>query len=134
MKPTQRGFGAPKAQPTSSKRSVERVAASEQYDQMKTDGVPEFEVYLRIKDQKNWFPVGAIAVKRTNLIHHAIFDNETQLLQGAFRMFPILRKNQDNLEYGYRLKEFKDEPIQLAEKPAPKPAGLLQSILSRFQK
>jgi len=134
MTTTQRGFGAAKPQPKVSKRSAERAAASKQYDEMKTDGVPEFEIYIRIKDKKNWFPVGAIAVKRTSLINHAIYDNEEQLLQGAFRMFPVLRKNQSNLEYGYRLKEYKDEPIQLAEKPAQKQPGFVQGLLSRFQK
>jgi hypothetical protein len=134
MATTQRGFGAPKTQPQVSRRTAERRAASQQYDEMKSAGIPEFEIYIRIRGKNNWFPVGAIAVKRTSLIHHAIYDNEAQLLQGAFRLFPVLRKNQDNLEYGYRLKEFKDEPIQLAEKPTSNQPSVFQKILSRFQK
>jgi hypothetical protein len=134
MPTTQRGFGAPKPQPQVSKRTAERRAASQQYDEMKSAGIPEFEIYIRIRGKNNWFPVGAIAVKRTSLIHHAIYDNEAQLLQGAFRLFPVLRKNQNNLEYGYRLKEFKDEPIQLAEKPTSNQPSVFQKILSRFQK
>ena len=126
-----RGFGKEKPQPKVSKRSEERAKASQQFDAMKSDGVPQFEVYMRMKNSKNWFPVGAIAVKRTSLIHHAIYDNEAQLLQGAFRAFPILQKNRDNLEYGYRLKEFKDEEIQLAVKPEAKVAGAVQTAIAK---
>jgi hypothetical protein len=84
---------------------------------MREDGLPEYEVYIRVKDKKPWFPVGAIAVKRSSQIHQAIYANQAELLQGAFRLFPVLRKNQTNLEYGYRLKAFQDEPIQLAVEP-----------------
>jgi Family of unknown function (DUF6523) len=35
-------------------------------------------------------------------------------------------------EYGYRLKEFKDEPIQLAIAPAPGVAGAFQAIISNL--
>jgi hypothetical protein len=111
------GFGKPKPQPKPSKRSVERASASKRYDKMKADGIPEYEIYIRVRDKKPWFPVGAIAVKTTSQINRAIFDSQAQLLEGAFRIFPVLRKNKDQLEYGYRLKEFKDEPIQLAEVP-----------------
>lgn len=130
MTTTQRGFGK-KAEAKVSKRSIERAEASKTYDRMKTDGVPEFEIYIRIQDKKNWFPVGAIAVKRSSMIHHAIYDNEEQLLQGAFRMFPVLQKNRANLEYGYRLKEFKDEPIQVAVKPATKGLGGIQGAIAQ---
>jgi Family of unknown function (DUF6523) len=132
MMTNSRGFGKEKPQPKISKRSEERAKASKQFDTMKSDGVPEFEVYMRTKNSKNWFPVGAIAVKRTSLIHNAIYDNEAQLLQGAFRAFPILQKNRDNLEYGYRLKEFKDEPIQVAVKPEAKVAGAIQGAIGKI--
>jgi Family of unknown function (DUF6523) len=111
------GFGKPKPQPKVSKRSVDRATAGKQFEKMKADGTPEYEIYVRVRDKKPWFPVGAIAVKASNQINRAIFDSQAQLLEGAFRIFPVLRKNKDQLEYGYRLKEFKDEPIQLAEMP-----------------
>lgn len=124
------GFGKPQSQPKVSKRANERKAAAQRYDQMKTEGTPEFEVYIRIQGKKNWYPVGAIAVKRSSLIDRAIFDSQEQLLQGAFRLFPILRKNQNQLEYGYRLKEYKDEPIKLAVKPKAV-SNPLQSAISQ---
>jgi hypothetical protein len=111
---TQLGFGKSQPQPKVSKRATQRTEASKQYEQMKADGTPDFEVYIRIQGKKNWYPVGVIAVKRSNQIDRAIFDSQTELLQGAFRLYPILRKHQSQLEYGYRLKAFKDEPIQVA--------------------
>lgn len=128
---TQQGFGKPKPQPKASKRSTERVEAVKQYEKMKAGGIPDFEVYIRIQDNKTWYPVGSLAVKRSDQINRAIFDSQEQLLQGAFRLFPILRKHQSQLEYGYRLKEFKDEPIQVAVKPAAKSTGGLGAIASR---
>ncbi|HEY9626185.1 MAG TPA: HHL1-like protein [Coleofasciculaceae cyanobacterium] len=123
------GFGKPRPQPKASKRSQERAVASTKYDKMKADGLPEYEVYIRIQDKKQWFPVGVISVQRSSQINAAIFDSQEQLLQGAFRMFPILKKNQTQLEYGYRLKEFKDEPIQLAVKPATGAKGAWQGAI-----
>jgi hypothetical protein len=111
--------------------SVKRAEASKQFDDFKSKGLPEYEIYIRIQGKKQWFPVGAIAVKRSNQISAAIFDNEEDLRKGAFRLFPVLKKNQANLEYGYRLKEFKDEPIELAERSAVKGANAVQQAISQ---
>ena len=129
--PTNLGFGKPQPQPKPSKRSTQRAKASQQYDQMKADGLPEFEVYIRIQGKKNWYPVGVIAVKRSSQIHQAIFANQDDLLQGAFRIYPVLKKNQQQLEYGYRLKEYKDEPIQLAVKPQSAGLGGVQAAIAQ---
>jgi len=123
------GFGKPRPQPKASRRSQERAVASTKYNKMKEDGLPEYEVYIRVQDKKQWFPVGVISVQRSSQINAAIFDSEAQLLQGAFRIFPILKKNQNQLEYGYRLKEFKDEPIQLAQRPATGVKGAWQGAI-----
>jgi Family of unknown function (DUF6523) len=128
-----KGFGQPKqVQKSTSTGTQKRVAAAQQMDEMKAQGLPEFEVYIRIKNNKVWYPVGAIAVKRSNQINAAIFANEDSLLQGAFRIFPILKKNAQNLEYGHRLKELKDDPIQLAVAPAPGVTGAFQAIISNL--
>jgi Family of unknown function (DUF6523) len=76
-------------------------------------------------------PVGAIAVKRSALINQAIFGSLDDLLKGAFRLYPVLRKHQHQLEYGYRLKEYKDEPIQLAVPP--KSVGGIQRLLGQVK-
>lgn len=125
------GFGKTPPPPKVSKRATERNEAVKQYDKMKSDGIPDFEVYIRIQGKKAWYPVGSLAVKRSNQINRAIFESQDQLLQGAFRLFPVLRKNQNQLEYGYRLKEFKDEPIQLAVPPEASVPGAIASLRNR---
>jgi Family of unknown function (DUF6523) len=112
--------------------NAKRVQASKQFDDFKSKGMPEYEIYLRVqgKKQLQWFPIGAIAVKRSTQISAAIYANEEELLKGAFRLFPGLRKERESLEYGYRLKEFKDEEIQLAVRPQPGVAGALQGAIA----
>lgn len=112
-----RGFGPPKEKPKVSKRAQERAKAGKRMDKMKAQGMPEFEVYMRIQGKANWVPVGAITVPRSNLVSRAIYSNEAQLLEAAFRMAPMLKKYQDTLDYGYRLKGEKDDEIELAKKP-----------------
>jgi hypothetical protein len=127
------GFGQPKPSKKVSKSSAQRSAAAQQYDQMKADGLPEFAIFIRIKDKKPWYPVGSLAVNRSNKINQAIFDQQAELLQGAFRLFPVLRKHQANLEYGYRLKQYPDEPIQLAVKPVSGSGNGLQTTLGQLR-
>lgn len=128
---TTRGFGKVETPKKSvSKQTAKRQNASKQYDKMKTEGVPEFNIYMRIQGKKQWYPVGSIAVKRSSQINMAIYDSEKDLREGAFRLFPILRKNQANLEYGYRVKEYSDEPIQVAVKPEQAVANAVQSAIA----
>lgn len=114
-----------------SQGAQQRAAAAKKYDQMKSSGMPEYTVFIRILGKEQWLPVGVIAVKRSTQIHQAIYENEQALLEGAFHRMPALRKNRADLafEYGYRLKEFKDEPIELAVRPSPQPINLLQNVL-----
>ena len=48
----------------------------------------------------------------------AIFNNEDDLLKGAFRSYPFLKKSTDKFEYGFRLQEFPDDPVKMATKEA----------------
>lgn len=123
------GFGKPKQKKQPSKSAMQRSQAAQQYDKMKSDGLPEFNIFIRVQNSKNWFPVGSLAVARTTQIQRAIFDQEAELRQGAFRLFPVLKKSQAQLEYGYRLKQYPDEPIQLAERPQPGVPSALQATL-----
>lgn len=128
---TQTGFG--KVQPqkqTAKKNKVKRTVASRQYDEMKKSGMPEFNIYVRIKGQKNWFPAGSMAVNRSSQINQALFQEEEELQKGVFRLFPKLRKHQSELEYGYRLKEFNDEPITVATHPTASAGNFIQSTLT----
>ncbi|BBC24238.1 HHL1-like protein [Pseudanabaena sp. ABRG5-3] len=109
------GSGAPKKK---KKAPNKRELAANKYDEMKDKGLPEFNIFVRIKG-KEWVPAGSMAVERSNLISRAIFQQEAELLKGAIRLYPVLRKFKDDLEYGYRLKEFPDEEITVAVLPDP---------------
>ncbi|MEQ8540385.1 MAG: DUF6523 family protein [Coleofasciculus sp. D1-CHI-01] len=131
---TQLGFG--KVQPKqqkAKKNKVKRTAASRKYDEMQKSGLPEFNIYVRIKGEKNWLPAGSMAVNRSSQINQALFEQEEELLKGIFRLFPKLRKRQSELEYGHRLKEFKDEPIVVATRPQTTPGHLIQSTVSQVK-
>jgi hypothetical protein len=112
---TQLGFGKVQPQKQTAKANKEkRVAASQKYDEMKKSGLPEFNIYVRIQGQAKWLPAGSMSVNRSSLINQALFQQEEELRKGVFRLFPQLRKHQGQLEYGYRLKDFNDEPIAVA--------------------
>jgi hypothetical protein len=81
------GFGKAQAKPNVSKRAAVRTEAVKRYDKMKAEGIPDFEVYIRIQGKKAWYPVGSIAVKRSDQINRAIFNSQDNLLQGAFGSF-----------------------------------------------
>lgn len=123
------GFGKKTPKKPKSERTKKREKASKQYDEMKREGMPEYEVYMRKAGSQQWYPVGAIAVRRSSQISRAIYHSEADLLQGAYRAFPVLKKNKGNLEYGYRLKGERDDDIELAVKPLARSArGLLGAI------
>jgi hypothetical protein len=128
---THQGFGK-KPVKKQSKNAEKREAAAKQYETMKSEGMPEFSIFIRIKDKKNWYPVGSLAVNRSTKINQAIFENLEALREGGFRLFPNLRKHQQNLEYGYKLKgkEFADEPIQLAVPPQEKAGNFIQNAMA----
>jgi hypothetical protein len=123
-----KGFGPAQEPPKVSKRAEDRKVAGKKLENMKASGAPEFEIFMRIQGKPNWVPVGAIAVQRTAMVNRAIFDNEDQLLQAAFRIAPTLKRFKDQLEYGYRVKEFKDEPIEVAVRPPEIKPGVLAQI------
>jgi hypothetical protein len=116
-KPT--GFAQGSGQSKKKKKEPnKRQEAASKYDEMKGKGLPEFNIFIRIKG-KEWVPAGSMAVERSNQISRAIFQQEAELLKGAVRLYPILRKFKDDLEYGYRLKEFPDEEVTIAVLPTP---------------
>lgn len=127
------GFGKPQEKPKVSDGAKQRKKAAQRMDNMRADGTPEYEIYIRVEGKKQWYPVGVIAVKRSSQINQAIFGSQDDLLQGAFRIYPVLRKNQQHLEYGYRLKgkEFREDPIDLAVKPTVPGAGFLGQLKNR---
>ena len=125
-----KGFGkapeqsAPKP-PSDGKKK--RDAAAAKLDKLKATGNPEYMVSIRTVGaggMSEWMPVGGLAVPRSNsvdtAVSMAIFNNEDELLKGAFRAFPKLKTSTDKFEYGYRLREFPDDDVKIAQKDAAK--------------
>jgi len=128
-KPT--GFAQGSGQSKKKKKEPnKRQEAASKYDEMKGKGLPEFNIFIRIKG-KEWVPAGSMAVERSNQISRAIFQQEAELLKGAVRLYPILRKFKDNLEYGYRLKEFPDEEVTIAVLPTPTVGDKFQYAIAK---
>ena len=48
------GFGKTPPKPNVSKRAAVRTEAVKRYDKMKAEGIPDFEVYIRIQGKKAW--------------------------------------------------------------------------------
>ncbi len=129
------GFGKVQTPKKTGKSTKKRVQASQKYDQMKADGAPEFNIFIRMQGKDNWVPAGSLAVERSKQINGAIFQEEENLRRGAARLYPAFRNPKTELEYGYKLKgkEFADEPIQLAVRPKPSPASVIQQAIAQLQ-
>ena len=133
-----KGFGkvpekeekAKKVSKPKSTASVQRDKAAADFDALKNSGSPEYMVLIReVPDggePSKWYPVGGIAVPRSSsedvALSMAIFQNEDDLLKGAYRSFPFLKQSTAKFEYGFRLKEFEDDPVKIADKDASEPA------------
>jgi len=127
-----KGFGPPKPAPKAKKvvkksaGAAQRDKAADDFDKLKAGGSPEYMVLIREAPEggepSKWYPVGGIAVPRSSsedvALSLAIFNNEDDLLKGAFRSYPFLKKSTSKFEYGFRLKEFEDDPVKLADPKA----------------
>ena len=67
-------------------------------------------VFIRTVDAagtaSDWNPVGGIAVRLNSeeqALAMAIFNNEDDLLKGAYRAYQKLKVTSDKFEYGYRM-------------------------------
>lgn len=96
-------------------------------ERLKASGVPEYSVLIRTVNDageptSKWLSVGGLAVPRSSsedqALSLAIFNNEDALLEGAFQNHPQLKKSEERFEYGYRLREFPDDPVRVASKEA----------------
>jgi len=125
-RPAARGFGpppppapvkqAPKAAP------AKKDKAAEDFDKLKATGAPSYEILIREVPEggspTEWMAFGSMAVPRSSsedqAVSMAIFNNEDDLLKGAFKIYPKLKVSTEKFEYGYRLQEFPDDPIKVA--------------------
>jgi len=103
---------------TVSAGQIEREKMSNQYDEIAAAGGQEYLIFVRQfgGEDKSWLPCGSIAVPRNAQVSDAIFANEEALKVSIVRTFPKLRGFEAEFEYGYNLKVFPDDPVEVAMK------------------
>ena len=114
-----KGFGAPPPEPRQkSQGQVDREQKASKYDEIAATGGQEYRIFVRQfgSDDKSWLPTGSIAVPRGAQVSDAVFANEEGLRSAIVRAYPKLKGMEMEFEYGYNLKIYPDDPVQVATK------------------
>ena len=117
-----------KAPPPKTKGQLEREKYASAYDDLASKGVPEYAVYIKeaAASDTEWKFVGCMTVPRNAKVDAAIYENESNLVKGAYKLHPKL-VGKSEFTYGYNLKKFPDEPIKVKTHPPTHP--LQQQLL-----
>ena len=101
-----------------SEGQVKREKMSNKYDEIAAAGGQQYSVFVRQfgGEDKSWLPCGSIAVPRNAQVSDAIFANEEALKVAIVRTFPKLKGFESEFEFGFNLKVFPDDPIEVAVK------------------
>ena len=118
-----KGFGnvdESKAPKEKSAAQAERERASGKYDDIAKSGGQEYSIFVRQfgSDDDSWLPCGSVAVARGDQVSNAIFGNEEALKTGIVRTMPKLAGFEAEFEYGFHMKIYPDEPVEIAVKPS----------------
>lgn len=121
-----KGFGAPPPEPRGkSSGQVDREEKASKYDEIAATGGQEYRIFVRQfgSDDESWLPVGSIAVPRGAQVSDALFANEEGLRSSIVRSYNKLKGMEMEFEYGYNLKIYPDDPIQVAVKGQGRSSG-----------
>lgn len=121
-----KGFGDGKTpKKEKSEGQQKREQESSKYDELAATGGQEYSVFVRQfgSDDQSWLPCGAIAVPRGGQVSDAIYANVEALKAAIVRTYPKLKGFEDEFEFGFNLKIYPDDPIEVAIKGAPKTEG-----------
>lgn len=115
-----KGFD-PDSKPVKREKSaaqVEREKMGSNYDKIAASGGQEYSIFVRQfgGEDKSWLPCGSIAVPRNAQVSDAIFANEEALKASIVRTFPKLKGFESEFEYGFNLKVYPDDPVEVAMK------------------
>eukprot|EP00539_Tryblionella_compressa_P020927 CAMPEP_0178882562 /NCGR_PEP_ID=MMETSP0747-20121128/13588_1 /TAXON_ID=913974 /ORGANISM="Nitzschia punctata, Strain CCMP561" /LENGTH=183 /DNA_ID=CAMNT_0020550581 /DNA_START=59 /DNA_END=611 /DNA_ORIENTATION=+ len=115
-----KGFGSEETQPkkVKSEAQMKREQASSRYDEIAAAGGQEYAIFVRQfgSEDDSWLPCGSIAVRRGEQVSNAIFGNQEALNAAIVRAYPKLKGFETEFEYGYNLKIYPDEPVEVAVK------------------
>ncbi|KAL7545815.1 hypothetical protein ACHAWF_009165 [Thalassiosira exigua] len=114
-----KGFGTPAPGPREkSSGERDREVKAGKYDEIAATGGQEYRIFVRQfgSDDQSWLPVGSIAVPRGAQVSDAVFANEGGMRESIVRTYDKLKGMEMEFEYGYNLKVYPDDPIQVATK------------------
>lgn len=115
-----KGFGKDTTPEPREKSSgqIQREQMSDKYDNIAATGGQEYSIFVRQfgGEDGSWLPCGSIAVPRGAQVSDAVFANEEALKVAIVRTFPKLKGYEAEFEYGYNLKIFPDDPVEVAKK------------------
>lgn len=121
-----KGFGAPAPEPRQkSEGQSDREKKASKYDDIAATGGQEYRIFVRQfgSDDSSWLPTGSIAVPRGAQVSDAVFADEEALRSAIVRAYPKLKGMEVEFEYGYNLKIYPDDPVQVASKGGAKTGG-----------
>jgi len=120
-----KGFGDKPKPKKKSEGQLAREKQSGRYDEIAAKGGQEYNIFVRQfgSSDDSWLPCGAIAVPRAAQVSDAIFSNEDGLRTAIVRTYPKLAGYEQEFEYGYNLKIYSDDPVEVAKKGGPRPTG-----------
>lgn len=121
-----KGFGPEKEKPREqSAGQVKREQQSSKYDEIANTGGQQYNVFVRQfgSDDESWFPCGSVAVPRGDQVSNAIFANEGGLKEAIVRTYPKLKGCEAEFEFGYNLKIYSDDPVEVAVKSGTTSSG-----------
>lgn len=113
-----KGFGDEPPKREKSEAQRKREAERNKYDEIAQKGGQEYCIFVRQfgSDDQQWLPCGSIAVPRSAQVSDAIFANEEALKVSIVRTFPKLRGYEAEFEYGFNLRIYPDDPVEVARK------------------
>lgn len=120
------GFGAKPVKKEKSTGQQKREQETNKYNEISSTGGQEYNIFVRQfgGTDQSWLPCGAVAVPRGAQVSDAIYANVEALQVAIVRTFPKLAGFEKEFEYGYNLKLYPDDPIEVAKKGTPKKAGI----------
>lgn len=123
-----KGFGDPEERVQKkvvSPGAQKRAEGSQKYDDIASKGGQEYRIFVRQfgSNDQSWLPCGLIAVPRGAQVSDAIYSNVSELQAAIVRTYPKLKGMEGEFEYGFNLKIYPDDPIEVAKKSGPKDTG-----------
>lgn len=113
-----KGFGSKPSKRVKSEGQAKRDQEASRYDEISSQGGQEYNIFVRQfgSDDKSWFPCGSVAVLRAAQVSDAIYANVEELKKAIVRTYPKLKGFEAEFEYGYNLKVYPDDPVEVAIK------------------